>query len=201
MPLPNKKDWTGNKQSSHSVIGARNYAHQERQGEDYYATNPEAILDLIKVETFKNKIWENACGEGHLSKKLIENGFDVYSTDIVDRGFGEGGVDFLNNTDKWEGDIITNPPYKYGKEWVEKSMECLNEGAKLAMFLKLQFLEGKARKLLFEKYPPKTIYVYSGRQFCALNGDFEKYKKMNAVSYCWYVWEKGFTGNTIIKWI
>ena len=68
------------------------------------------------------------------------------------------------------------------------------------MFLKLQFLEGKARKSLFKKYPPKVVYVSSARLLCAKNGEFEKYPS-SAVAYAWFVWEKGFTGDPIIKWI
>lgn len=73
------------------------------------------------------------------------------------------------------------------------------------MFLKLQFLEGKKRKEMFDKYPPKYVYVFSERQRCAMNGDFNKYINNGgthgAVAYCWYVWEKGFSGEPIIRWI
>lgn len=69
------------------------------------------------------------------------------------------------------------------------------------MFLKIQFLEGKSRRELFKKYPPKTVYVSSARLRCAMNGDFEKYAKSTTVCYCWYVWQKGYTGDTVIKWI
>lgn len=68
------------------------------------------------------------------------------------------------------------------------------------MFLKLQFLEGKQRKELFKKYPPKVVYVSSSRLICAKNGDFSEYKS-SAVAYAWFVWEKGFKGDPIIKWI
>jgi hypothetical protein len=72
------------------------------------------------------------------------------------------------------------------------------------MFLKLTFLEGKARyKELFSKYPPARIYVFSERIMCAKNGAF---KEMiagggSAVAYAWYVWEDGYNKETIIKWI
>lgn len=71
------------------------------------------------------------------------------------------------------------------------------------MFLKLQFLEGKARKALFQKFPPKCIYVASGRLLCAKNGEFEKMKAGggSAVAYAWFVWQKGYTGETVVKWI
>ena len=71
------------------------------------------------------------------------------------------------------------------------------------MFLKVQFLEGKARRALFEKYPPKRIYVASGRLLCAKNGNFDEMREGggSAVAYAWFVWEKGYQGETIIKWI
>lgn len=67
------------------------------------------------------------------------------------------------------------------------------------MLLKTTFLEGKNRKAFFKENPPKIIYVSSSRINCAKNGDFEKYKS-SAISYSWFIWEKGFKGNTIIKW-
>lgn len=72
------------------------------------------------------------------------------------------------------------------------------------MFLKIQFLEGKSRYNLFMNYPPKFVYVHSTRQVCAPNGEFigENGKKIgSAVCYAWYIWEKGFKGNTTIRWI
>lgn len=98
-------------------------------------------------------------------------------------------------------DIVTNPPYSKAQEFVEHALEIIEDGNKVAMFLKIQFLEGKARRELFRKYPPKTVYVSSARLRCAMNGDFEKYAKSTAVCYCWYVWQKGYTGDTVIKWI
>ena len=68
------------------------------------------------------------------------------------------------------------------------------------MFLKLTFLEGQARRKLFEKYPPARIYVFSARVKCAKNGDFENIGS-SAVAYAWFIWEKGFEGEPVIRWI
>lgn len=69
------------------------------------------------------------------------------------------------------------------------------------MFLRIQFLETKDRKYLFKHFPPKIIYVSSSRILCAMNGKFEDYSKNgSAACYCWFIWEKGFVGDTIIKW-
>lgn len=197
------KDWTGNKNSIFKTLGASNHTDKERQKHDYYATEPKAIELLLEVEEFSDRIWECACGEGHLSKVLVERGYNVRSTDLIDRGYGEGGVDFLTQSEPFDGDIITNPPYKYATEFVYKALDLIPEGRKVAMFLKLQFLEGKKRKELFLKHPPKVIYVSSSRLLCAKNGEFEQMRAGggSAVAYAWFVWVKGFKGDTIVKWI
>ena len=191
------------------IMGARNGAKTEREENDYYATHPQAVRDFLvaigkdRVELSKD-IWECACGGGHMAEVLIEHGYDVYATDLVDRGYGAEFVNFLDLYDYgyYDGDIVTNPPYKYAKEFVEQAIRYIPEGNKVCMLLKIQFLEGKARKKLFEKYPPKYIYVYSERQQCALNGDFEKYKKGGKTqAYIWIIWEKGFKGEPVIRWI
>lgn len=195
-----ERDWIGNSRSAHATLGARNYAQNERQQHDYYATHPKATELLCEIETFSPDIWECACGEGHIAETLKKHGYNVLCTDLIDRGYGKGGVDFLNCNGNFDGDIITNPPYKFAKEFVEKSLALVTEGHKVAMFLKLQFLESKSRRELFKKYPPKVIYVSSGRLQCAMNGDFEKYSKSNAVTYAWFIWEKGFQGEPVIRW-
>ena len=155
---------------------------------------------LLEKETFSADIWECACGEGHLSERLEEHGYNVLSTDLINRGYGRGEVDFLKQTYNFKGDIITNPPYKYATEFVYKALELINPGNKVAMFLKVLFLEGKARKQLFKQYPPKTIYISSSRLRCAPNGDFEN-NPGSAVAYAWFVWEKGYRGPTMVDWI
>ena len=107
---------------------------------------------------------------------------------------------------KWDcpfnGDIITNPPYKFAQEFVEKAISLVNEGHHVAMFLKLTFMEGQKRKKLFTQFPPKYIYVSSSRLQCAKNAEFERMKDGGggAVAYGWYIWEKGYNGDTIVRW-
>lgn len=198
-------DWTGNTRAIYTTLGASNHTEKERAGNDFYATQPIAIDKLRETGELTCKdIWECACGQGDLSKRLEDFGYNVTSTDLIDRGYGEGRVDFLTQTEVFNGDILTNPPYKYAKNFVLKALELIPEGHKVFMFLKLTFLEGKARySELFSKYPPKKIYVFSQRVLCAKNGEFKEIKDggVAAVAYAWYVWEKGFTGDTVIKWI
>lgn len=182
-------------------MGASNHANSERPENDYYAIEPKAMEVLLEYETFSPTIWECACGEGHISKVLEKAGYNVFSTDLVYRGYGEKEpLDFLKSTGNFNGDIITNPPYKFAKEFVEKAIETVNDGHKVAMLLRVLFLEGKSRRVLFNKYPPKVVYVFSSRVKCAKNGDFDGMGS-GAVAYAWFLWEKGFSGTPIIKWI
>lgn len=191
------------------MLGVNSTAKREEN--DFYATDPYAIrcsINLMKELGLSKNIWECSCGNGSLSKELERLGYNVKSTDLIERGYGTGGVNFLCETNKFNGDILTNPPFKLADKFVEKGLELLGEGQKLWLFLKVQFLETKARKILFKKYPPKYILVNSERICCAMNGEFDKYFNYNVKKekygggtqmYCWYVWEKGYMGDTILK--
>ena len=65
----------------------------------------------MSVERFDGSIWEPACGDGAISKVLAEAGYQVVSTDLIDRGYGAGGQDFLKSDKPLAKNIITNPPY------------------------------------------------------------------------------------------
>lgn len=173
----------------------------EREENDFYATNPLALELFLQNKYFKlnDNIWECACGKGHLSEKLKEHKYNVKSTDLINRGYGEV-LDFLKFDGKWDGDILTNPPFKLAEDFVEKAMSILEDGNNLILLLKVQFLESDSRFLLFKKYPLKYLYVHSSRQQCCKNAEFEKYTATTQC-YCWFVWEKGYTGETKIKWI
>lgn len=191
-----------NRNAIYTTLGASNHASDERQKDDYYATDPLAMELLLQEETFNHNVWECACGEGHLAKVLEKHGYNVKATDLVYRGYGnEHSFDFLSKSVKYyDGDIITNPPYKYALDFVKKSLDIIDDGHKVAMFLKVTFLEGKERKQFFKENPPKVVYVSSSRIKCAKNGEFDKYPS-SAVAYAWFVWEKGFKGDPIVKWI
>ena len=80
---------------------------------DFYATPAWVTEALLQHVRFRGPVWEPCCGDGAMSSVLAEHGYDVVSTDIVDRGFGKPGVDFLASRDVPGGcrSIVTNPPY------------------------------------------------------------------------------------------
>lgn len=183
-------------------MGASNHTEKDREVDDFYATEPKATELLVGLEKFNKDIWECACGKGDISETLVRAGYNVRSTDLIDRGYGTGDIDFLKQKDTWNGDIITNPPYKFALEFIYRALSLIPEGNKVAMFLKIQFLEGKERKKLFISQPPKKIWVSSSRLLCAKNGLFSEMRAGggSAVAYAWFIWEKGYKGDTIVKW-
>lgn len=175
------------------------YDKKKRVKSDYYATDPRALDYLLKYEKFDNKVWECACGGGNLSKKLEEYGYDVKSTDLYNHGYGESNIDFLKQEEPFDGDIITNPPYSYSLEFVLKALELSKR--KVAMLFNIRFLESIRRyENLFKVFPPSTVYVFVRRIHCYPDGEEVK-KGGSSVCYCWFVFDKEYDGEPIIRWI
>lgn len=207
--MSEKKDWTGDSNSIFKQLGASSHTEDEREENDYYATDPRAIHDLIQVEpkifNLNVPIWECACGGGHLSNELKRLGYTVRCSDIINRTGGDDVeiLDFLGLDqrcfEEWNGNIVTNPPYKYCTEFVLRALDLVNEDNYVCMFLKLQTLEGKDRyEKLFKNNPPYRVYVYVSRIQCGKNGVFTG---TSAVCYAWFIWKKGYKGDTVIRWI
>ena len=143
------KDWVGN-----ASIRNCNLRKSDAEVNDYYATEPKATELLLENEQFSPDVWECACGEGHISEVLKAHGYSVRSSDLIGRGYeGAEVLDFFKTTYN-DADIITNPPYKYAKEFIEHALDISPDGTKVAMFLKLTFLEGQGRRELFKNSPP-----------------------------------------------
>ena len=46
-----------------------------------------------------------------------------------------------------------------------------------------------------------STYDYYTYSIYANNGDFGGFKASSAVCYAWFVWQKGYTGDAVVKWI
>lgn len=199
------KQWIGDKHSVFVTLGASNHTDLERQNVDYYATDPKALnilLNKLKEDNIilPKNIVEPCCGGGHLSEELKRHGYNVTSYDLYNHGYDCIKQDFLKSEIIAQC-FLTNPPYKYALEFTQKALKNVLPNGYVVMLLRIQFLEGKARNLFFKKYPPKFIYINSSRQNCARNGDFITSKRASATCYAWFIWQKGFQGEPILRWI
>lgn len=176
----------------YTALGASNHAPENRQANDYYASQPEVINALLKVKSFDNNIWEPACGGMHLSNRLKELGYNVFSTDLIRHSTSmDNELDFLSHhAEKYAGqyDIITNPPYRHAQEFCEQAISLAKRN--VAMLLKVQFLEGLRRQELFKVAPPTYVAVFIRRIQCAKNGDWDALKSSSPSTYAWFIWDK-----------
>jgi hypothetical protein len=168
---------------------------------DFYPTPHKATQALLDREVFHGTIWEPACGKGDISEVLLQNDYDVLSSDIADYGYGQSDVDFLSNSRRYKqsDNIITNPPFKLALEFVEKSKQYARY--KIAMFLKTAFLEGSKRHSMFQdrEFALHTVYQFSKRvNFGQFAGT---HKNGGMIPFAWFVWERGYDGKPNIEWI
>jgi len=112
--------------------------------DDFYETPEQATRALLRYEPLPDRIWEPACGKGAISRVLAEAGHDVTSTDLVDRGYGQAGIDFLMETVAPRGvqAIVTNPPFKLADQFVRHGLTLV---PRVVMLLRLAYLEGAGR--------------------------------------------------------
>ena len=184
---------------------------EKRVENDYYATNPKAVEMLLKsYDIFGQNILEPCVGGGMIVDAINNfyiNKRNFTCLDIVDRGYHNTIIqDFLTwETNKKFDAIITNPPYSLATEFIYKSMDLLENNGQMAMFLKINFLEGQKRKNLYDLYPPKYIYVFRNRMATWNNGnelDPNTGKKWaTTMCHAWFVWEKGSKTEPIVRWL
>lgn len=186
-----------------------------RVKDDFYATPPEATKLFLEkhiqdLPLNLNYILEPSAGEGHISEVLKEYfpQSNVISRDIEDRGYSSFDKieNFLeSDTTELFDLIMTNPPFKLIKEFIEHGNKKLNNGGQLILFAKLQLLESVSRRELFEKMPPKYVYVHSKRVPVWRDGQKINPKTgkkwATTMAFAWFVWEKDFKGEPVIRWI
>jgi hypothetical protein len=172
---------------------------ENREKDDYYPTPPEATEALLRVERFQGAIWEPACGEGAISEVLKANGHDVVSTDLVNRGYGQYPIDFLMEYKSLAPNVITNPPFKLAVPFLNKSLS-LTQG-KVAMLLRLSFLEGIERRKIYESTPIARVHVFSWRVKMQRGRQATKDDVSGMFAMAWFVWEHGYEGRPTLGWI
>jgi hypothetical protein len=172
---------------------------------DFYATPPEATRALLSVEGFDGAVWEPACGDGAISRILHEEaGNSVVSTDLVDRGYGMAGVDFLREAEPRAKHIVTNPPYGRGlaDRFIGQALRLTRRtGGSVAMLLDLSSLCHPLRHAKFVHTPPAAIYGLD-ELVCWPNGQRDAaLERVAQIRYCWVIWKPGHVGRPTFWWL
>lgn len=215
-----KKDWTGTSDSVGKIMCAKGHTDKERAEHDLYTTDQVDFVRFLKAlkrdgllsTILKDPIWEPSAGLGCLVEVLQKMNKTVIASDLVDRRDWDNSrecvkdlkiIDFMEHevySDSFPfSTILTNPPFSICVEYVRKALSLLATGEHLVLLLRMQFLEGAARWKLFQESPYKYVYCYTKRARCYHNGSTENASAMQA--FCWFIWEKGWTGDPILKFI
>jgi hypothetical protein len=184
-----------------NTIGATNISNSERQDLDFYQTPTYATKTLANRFDFKTKlILEPAAGNGMISKELKNLGFNVYSTDIIERNFVLNDiVDYftIDKIDVLGNDfsIVTNPPYECLDKFILHTLTVIKPKT-CCFFLPVRSLEGQKRyNLIYSKFKPCKIYLYVKRLGCftekdLIEGKVTKYGIKSAVAYMWLCFDR-----------
>jgi hypothetical protein len=183
---------------------ARRWRSANRAAWDFYPTPPEATKALLSVEDFSGSVWEPACGDGAIAKVLTDAGLKVTATDLINRGYGSAGIDFLTAPLTPATHIITNPPYGRGlaDAFVRHAlMFTRGTGGKVAMLLDLRSLCHPSRHDRWAKTPPAVVYALD-ELTCYPNGDSTKAGyKPGRQRFVWCVWKPDHQGPTQLRWL
>jgi len=88
---------------------------RERWPRDWYVEPYEAIETLFNTVMFEDPVLHDpCCGEGRIPIVAARYGYEVTGSDLVYRGFGTGGIDFLED---WtpRATLVFNPPGGKGR--------------------------------------------------------------------------------------
>lgn len=171
-------------------------ANNDREENDFYPTPDNATKSLLDRQKFDGNIWECACGNGAMSKLMIEEGYDVYSSDLIDRGYGETGIDFLQST-KQVDNIVTNPPFNLATEFTTHAFTLAKK--KVVMLSKVSYLEGlKRRTEIFDKKKLEKVLIFSRRVPFKKSGDTVA---RGLMAFGWFIYDVNYNGLPTIDWI
>lgn len=160
---------------------------QGRNKDDYYPTPEECTRALLIKEKddillHTPNVWECACGAGEMSEVIKQFGFNVESSDLIDRGYGTELDFFEYSIAKTTSAIITNPPFNLAPQFIRHALEVI-QVPYLALLLKSTFWHAKTRYPLFAQHTPSVIYPLTWRP------DFMK-RGAPTMDCSWVVWDR-----------
>lgn len=165
----------------------------------FYVEPPWLVEALIAAEApFTARVWDPFCGSGTIPRALRAAGVDAMGTDLVDRGYGLGGVDFFTSA-ATAASIVCNPPFNRLEEAVRRSLGLVTD--RVAVLARLAFLEGQERRCgLWSDTPLARVWV-SSRRASMPPGGTDVRAAGGSIPFAWFVWEHGHVGAPRLGWV
>lgn len=180
---------------------------RDRADNDWYVEPRWAVDLLLDAERFAGNVWDPACGSGNIPAACRSRGLRAFGSDKVYRGWGLRAADFLEegrapDVDPPYDNIITNPPYAHAEAFIHRGLEIAR--FKVAMLLRLSFLESRRRAEMFATTPLARVHVFAERVSMPPGhlleaGEVEA--KGGTIAFAWFVWSHDHQGPPTLSWL
>lgn len=168
------------------IPGVEQSGRKPRHPDDFWKTPPEPTIALVRAlrPYIGPVVHEPFCGEGHMAVVLAAEGLQVIATDLIDRGYGTGGVDFFANPLR-SSTLISNPPFKHAAAIIDRV--CAEGLEFFALLLKATFWHADERFGLYCRHPPKMTLPLTWRIDFTGEG-------RPTMECAWFVWGSAVPG-------
>jgi hypothetical protein len=180
-----------------SLTGALRALHAKpRWSRDWYVEPPWCVQALFESVAVVGPIHDPACGCGTIVKVARALGYAATGSDLVDRGFGSGGIDFFTDNTR-RRTIITNPPFVDAERFIHHALTVAD---RVAVIVPLAFSAGQRRyQSLFRPHPPALELVLAKRPSMPPGGTGIP-ARGGTTDYGWLIWDRDHEEPTEKRW-
>lgn len=178
----------------------------ERNLNDWYVEPPYVVEDFLDAWPVEGAIWDPSCGRGTIPIVCRRRGHEAIGSDLVDRGFGQGNIDFLSCRSLRAPTIISNPPFAIIHRWMAHALAL--GPRQVIIFARLGLLEGIERGKWFQRSPFRRVYVCSYRVPCPpgeIAPAIDQWERNTIrdmfLAFAWFIWQPGYSGETDLRFL
>jgi hypothetical protein len=174
----------------------------EREANEHYVEPHWCSERLFDEEKMEGTIWDPCCGFGRIPDAAKKAGHGIIATDIVDRGYRDlfGTCNFLETgrptSDAYN--VVCNPPFNIAGRFAQHALSL--DARKVAMVFPTARLNAAH---WLRDTPLLRIWLMTPRPSMPPGHTITAGEKPGGgkMDFCWLVWERGFVGETSIKWL
>lgn len=174
----------------------------QREENDWYTENKWVSERLFDRVQFIGSIHDPCCGSGRIVRAARAAGYIASGTDLVARGYGGGGVDFLADETPRQS-IVCNPPFEKLEEFARHACKVITHRA--AMISPVPSLNAAGKWL--QDLPLHSVWLLTPRPSMPPGHvvlDLERQGREPSggkKDFCWLIFERGFEGAPSIRWL